>query len=220
MRINVVHIGWIFPAIFKALFFTATLSTLPVFAPRSLITSALMPKPASSAKCSPAAFCVFHFFENETAGAFTQNEAVAVLVPGTTCMTGLSLRVDNARAAAKPPIASGVTHDSAPPATITSASPYSIMRAESPMQWVAVVHAVTMARFGPLKPNMIDKFPAIILIICWNEEWRNFARTAAVICVAQYLQSSTTRRCQNRFDADPLPSSPASPMAAAIQAVK
>jgi len=54
---------------------------------------------------------------------------------------------------------------SAPPATITSASPYSMMRPDSPMQCVAVVQAVTMARLGPLKPNWIDRLPEIMLMI-------------------------------------------------------
>jgi hypothetical protein len=62
------------------------------------------------------------------------------------------LRVDSARAAAKPPMPSGETVLSAPPATITSASPYSIRRPASPMQCRPVVQAVTMARLGPVKP--------------------------------------------------------------------
>jgi hypothetical protein len=41
---------------------------------------------------------------------------------------------------------------SAPPATITSASPYLISRAASPMAWAPVAQAVTTAWFGPLKP--------------------------------------------------------------------
>ena len=59
------------------------------------------------------------------------------------------MRVDSARAAMKPPIAVGTVPNSAPPATMTSASPYAIMRAASPMLWVAVVQAVTMEMFGP-----------------------------------------------------------------------
>jgi len=33
------------------------------------------------------------------------------------------------------------------------------------MQCVEVVQAVTIARFGPLRPNMIDRLPEIILMI-------------------------------------------------------
>ena len=33
------------------------------------------------------------------------------------------------------------------------------------MQWLAVVQAVTIARFGPLKPYMIESWPAIMLMI-------------------------------------------------------
>ena len=52
-----------------------------------------------------------------------------------------------------------------PPATMTSASPYSIMRPASPMQCNPVVQAVTMAILGPLKPKRIDTWPAIMLMI-------------------------------------------------------
>ncbi len=75
------------------------------------------------------------------------------------------MRVESARAAANPPIASSVTVASAPPATITSASPRRIDFAASPRQCVDVVHAVTMARFGPFAPSMIDRLPAIMLMI-------------------------------------------------------
>jgi hypothetical protein len=78
---------------------------------------------------------------------------------------GSSLRVDSARIAAKPPTPSGETVASVPPATITSASPYSILRAASPMQCSPVVHAVTTERFGPLKPKRIDTWPATMLMI-------------------------------------------------------
>src|SRR6185503_8837519 len=78
---------------------------------------------------------------------------------------GSSLREDRARAAQNPPTPSGDTHDSEPPAIITSASPYSIRRPASPIEWLAVVHAVTTARFGPFSPYMIDNWPEIRLMI-------------------------------------------------------
>ena len=73
--------------------------------------------------------------------------------------------MDSARDAQKPPIASALTVDSAPPATMTSASPYSMMRAASPRLWFAVEHALTIAMFGPSKPYWIDTSPATMLMI-------------------------------------------------------
>ena len=51
---------------------------------------------------------------------------------GRLAIAGSSLRVDNARAAQKPPTPSGDTAASVPPATMMSASPYWITRAASP----------------------------------------------------------------------------------------
>src|SRR4030067_500761 len=47
----------------------------------------------------------------------------------------------------------------------TSASPVSINGPASPMGWVAVAQAVTMARFGPFMPYRIDRFPEIMLMM-------------------------------------------------------
>ena len=66
-------------------------------------------------------------------------------------------------AAPNPAIAVGVVPYSEPPATITSASPYWIMRAARPMLWVEVVQAVTTAMLGPLKPYVMDSTPLIML---------------------------------------------------------
>jgi hypothetical protein len=60
--------------------------------------------------------------------------------------------VDMARQAMKPAMPTGTTLASAPPATITSASPYLISRQASPMACAPVAQAVTTAWFGPLKP--------------------------------------------------------------------
>ena len=54
---------------------------------------------------------------------------------------------------------------SPPPATITSASPYWMVRMPRPMACVDVVQAVTTPRFGPLRPYLIDRCPAIMLMI-------------------------------------------------------
>src|SRR5690606_19833897 len=84
---------------------------------------------------------------------------------GRLAVAGSSLRVDSAFAEEKPPIANGVTVDSAPPQTIMSASPYSIMRADRPMACKPVVQAVTTEMFGPLRPCMMDRLPEIMLMI-------------------------------------------------------
>ena len=84
---------------------------------------------------------------------------------GRLAVVGSSLRVDSARMVSKPPIPSGQIVDSEPPAIITSASPYSISRPASPIECSPVVHAVTIARFGPLSPYWIDRLPAIMLMI-------------------------------------------------------
>ena len=60
--------------------------------------------------------------------------------------------VDMARQAMKPAMPSLQTAASAPPAIITSASPYMISREASPMAWAPVAQAVTTAWLGPLKP--------------------------------------------------------------------
>src|SRR5262245_66340076 len=78
---------------------------------------------------------------------------------------GSLLRPDSAAAAQNPPTPSSDTHDSDPPAIITSASPYSIRRPASPMLWLAVVHAVTTARLGPFRPYMMESCPEIRLMM-------------------------------------------------------
>jgi hypothetical protein len=59
-------------------------------------------------------------------------------------VAGSSLRVERAFIAAKPPTPKVLIAPSAPPAIITSASPYLISRAESPMECAPVVQAETM----------------------------------------------------------------------------
>ncbi|MNT80303.1 hypothetical protein D3C72_2197420 [compost metagenome] len=80
--------------------------------------------------------------------------------------------------------------DSAPPAIMTSASPYSIMRADVPMQCRPVVQAVTTAMFGPLKPYLIDRWPEIMLMIdagTKNGEMRRGPRLAYSPCVCSII---------------------------------
>ena len=80
-------------------------------------------------------------------------------------MVGSSLRCDSARAEQKPPTPSGVTVDSHPPATITSASPRSIARAASPSECAPVEHADTIDRLGPRASKRIDTCPGARLMI-------------------------------------------------------
>ena len=54
---------------------------------------------------------------------------------------------------------------SAPPQIITSACEYCICLNPSPILCVPVVHAVTIDKFGPLNPYLIDKLPEIILMM-------------------------------------------------------
>ena len=67
--------------------------------------------------------------------------------------------------AVKPATPRGVMGYSAPPAIMMSASPRWMMRVESPMAWVPVAQAVQLARLGPLKPNLMDTWPAARLAI-------------------------------------------------------
>ena len=70
---------------------------------------------------------------------------------------GRSLKpVESARAAQNPAMPSGLTAASAPPATITSASPKMISRAASPMACTPVAQAVTAEWFGPLRPYLME----------------------------------------------------------------
>ena len=50
-----------------------------------------------------------------------------------------------------------------PPASITSASPNSIVRAAVPMLWVDAAQAVVMVELGPLSPKLIAICPAAML---------------------------------------------------------
>ena len=62
---------------------------------------------------------------------------------GREARAGSSLRVDMAFIAQKPPTEVGDEPRSAPPAIITSASPYWIVRMAMPMEWFEVAQAET-----------------------------------------------------------------------------
>lgn len=69
---------------------------------------------------------------------------------GLEAFSGASLKsVARLRARANPAMANGWMQDSAPPATMTSASPQAINRAASPIECAPVVHAVVAAWLGP-----------------------------------------------------------------------
>src|SRR5215213_3232029 len=114
---------------------------------------------------APLAFACLYSSSTMTPAPSPNTNPSRSLSQGRDAVAGSSLREDRARAAAKPPTPRGDTVDSAPPAIITSASPYSIIRPASPMQCKPVVQAVTMARFGPLRPYLIDRCPEIMLMI-------------------------------------------------------
>ena len=54
---------------------------------------------------------------------------------------------------------------SAPPAIITSASPYWIIRIAIPIEWLAVAQADTAEKFGPLMPVSSETCPGSMLMI-------------------------------------------------------
>ena len=72
---------------------------------------------------------------------------------------------DNAVMLVNPATPSSVIAASAPPATITSASPYWIERNASPILWFPVAHAVTILIFLPFNPSWIATFPAAMFEI-------------------------------------------------------
>jgi hypothetical protein len=83
---------------------------------------------------------------------------------GREALAGSSLRVDMAFIEQKPPIAVGDEPTSAPPATITSASPYWIMRMATPMLWFEVARG-HRRETRPLRPSMIDSWPGSMLMM-------------------------------------------------------
>ncbi len=70
-------------------------------------------------------------------------------VNGRDALLGSSLRVDSARIDANPPMHSGETVASVPPAIITSAPPRAIRWNASPMLCAPVEQADTWLMFGP-----------------------------------------------------------------------
>ena len=105
---------------------------------------------------APRAFACSYSSSTSDAGAFAQHEAVAVLVPRAGWrVAGSSLRVDSARAAAEAADAErrdrrlGAAGDHHVGVAVLDQP-----RRPSPMQCVAVVQAVTIARFGPLAAEL------------------------------------------------------------------
>ena len=78
---------------------------------------------------------------------------------GREAAAGLSLRVERARIAAKPPTSASVMPASDEPAIITSASPRRMISHASPRAWPPVAQAEETAKFGPSAPNRIAAWP-------------------------------------------------------------
>ena len=76
-----------------------------------------------------------------------------------------SVSDDSAVSAVNPAIPIGQMLPSVPPAIMTSASPYWMLRNASPIVLVPVAQAVTSLMLFPLKPNWIDTLPAAMLEI-------------------------------------------------------
>jgi len=82
-----------------------------------------------------------------------------LLSNGLDALVGSSLNaVESARSLQNPAIASGDTHASVPPATMTSASPSRMNRAASPTACSPVVHAVDTAWLGPYATSIERSF--------------------------------------------------------------
>src|SRR5688572_30170807 len=84
---------------------------------------------------------------------------------GRDARVGSSLRVDIAFIEQKPPTDVGEEPRSAPPAIITPASPYWIMRIAMPIEWLAVAQADTAEKLGPLMPVSNDTCPGNMLMM-------------------------------------------------------
>jgi hypothetical protein len=99
---------------------------------------------------------VLALFEHQHAGAFAEHEAVAALVPGTRGRGRVVVAGGQRPRGGEAADAQREIVESAPPATITSASPYWISRADSPMLCRPVVQAVTTPGWGRCSRSLID----------------------------------------------------------------
>ncbi len=121
------------------------------------------------------------------------------------------MRVDSAFIDPKAASVTGDVAISAPPAIITSASPYWIMRMLKPMLCVPVVHAVTMAMFGPRNPYRIDTLPEIMLMTLAgtkNGDTRRGPLSSSTECVSSIVRMP------------PIPEPIATPITVAIRRVR
>ena len=74
---------------------------------------------------------------------------------------------------------------SAPPASITSASPRWMIRKASPIAWLPVAQAVTTEEFGPLSLYRMESWPEAMLTISdgmKNGEIRLGPRSRSTLC--------------------------------------
>ena len=111
---------------------------------------------------------MFELLKNENHRAFGEHETVPIGIVGTRgALRGVVAGRERARIWAKAPMESGVTTASAPPDTITSASPRWMRRADSPKAWPLVAQAVAMLMLGPRKSNWMASWPARMLGAVW-----------------------------------------------------
>ena len=99
--------------------------------------------------CAPRRFATSSSSRMSDAGAFADDEAVAILVERPAGALGLVVARRERAHRAKPPTPIGVIDASEPPAIITSASPRLMISKASPIECADAVHAVHVARFGP-----------------------------------------------------------------------
>ena len=82
---------------------------------------------------SPSLPRMLQFFQDQNPRTLTRHKPIPPASHGREAVAGSSFLVESARIAANPAIDSGVTAASLPPAIITSASPRSITRNDSPI---------------------------------------------------------------------------------------
>lgn len=111
---------------------------------------------------------MFQRFQNDDAGAFAHDEAVAVHIIRAGGALGFVIAGAEAFMLLNPETPVGRMVASAPPQTMTSASPNFMMRQASPMLWLEVAQAVTMDMFGPPNPYSMEMRPEAMLLIMYG----------------------------------------------------
>ena len=149
---------------------------------------------------------VLVLLEHQRAGALAEHEAVAVLVPRPAragrIVVARGQRARRGKAADRRARSPSLP---TPPAIMTSASPYRIDFAASPMQWVDVVQAVTMARFGPFAPELDRQQPRDhVDDAARDEERRDAPRAVRLELVVHRFDQRQAADARAEVDADAL----------------